>query len=550
MPLGVGLGVLTLLALMLGSAVLDSSKGQDQDQDQDQDSDRGAGRSRRRWAIAVAAIAAPVSGYVGWQVSSEVAAGLPGRGLPLLAFGLALVALGGVLVALVPSSEGLPVRPGARPGPSIRPVAAAILAGALFSAAHGVATMVEEAPVDSAIAAPVGWPEPPAAPEAVRWETDVPGGRIGRPEDVVAAGPGMAVRLEDGVVALDGQSGEPRWHHRRVGARAVALGGSPSGEWVTVLLRSSDQQERQQIVSLSGDTGEVGFSAPAEDLGFGALGRSDQWLDRRLTDRVLLTADQRGEWLAGVDLADGHRRWQWQLPPECRLSTNESWVAFALAETVLVGMICELPESDSESSTVAAEVVMLALDDQTGTPRWRLSRTFEGHRSGVSGSVSGSAGLWPGHDASAVRLSWRASGDVRGQLLVDVGTGEVLLGDDGGLPPRLGSFDSTALVTLDGWGECEFTRHPLDPAQPTSVVDACDLMSTSDAVWFDDAMGLAFTGYRERPHELVITSWAAPDRRTAIEWESRSDDGSLYVIRLPTVTVAVVMWSGRLAGLQ
>ncbi|WP_162606701.1 PQQ-binding-like beta-propeller repeat protein [Jiangella asiatica] len=228
----------------------------------------------RRWSIVAAVIAACCAAYAWWQVLTELDGGLVAPALPLYAAGVTLLTVGCALFAV----NG----PGAV---AARPIAAWSLAllTALAAGAAGVAAavVVQRAPIDATTAAPAEPVAPVGAPEQVAWQWDTPNGEQLSWETVVSTANGVAILVDDGVVALDAETGEELWHYRVSGAEARDISASPSGAWVMATFASgNDSEGGQRLVAFHGDSGELGF----DDVG--GLGASYRSYNLDLTDHV------------------------------------------------------------------------------------------------------------------------------------------------------------------------------------------------------------------------------------------------------------------------
>ncbi|TWF80836.1 putative pyrroloquinoline-quinone binding quinoprotein [Pseudonocardia hierapolitana] len=218
-------------------------------------------------------------------------------------------------------------------------------------AAWAAAAVVVDAPVRSstvAEAAPV-----PVAERAdgVRWEWDADG----PVRDVRAAGTGVVVAGRDGVTALDGVTGAPRWAFARAGARVADLVVSPDRRAVVVVHEGAASQVAV-VTALDALTGAR---------------RWETALDRRpdllVTDTVVALAryerpDDDGQHplrahLSAHDVDTGAAAWTWESPAGCGSSLVRS-----LAAVRVVPVETECPDGAS----------LHGVDERTGQDAWSL----------------------------------------------------------------------------------------------------------------------------------------------------------------------------------
>jgi hypothetical protein len=172
--------------------------------------------------------------------------------------------------------------------------------------------------------------------------------------DVVPAGAGVIVRLSDGIVALDGHTGEERWHYRWRGGRTDALAASPSGDSAVVhFWRAS------RLLRFDAMTGKVGFDEIVDVREFHPL---------VVTDHILLTretVENQPTTYQAYDLRTGKPAWAYTEPARCRHPGEYENNPTPARNTILF----------SYSFVCTPNLTLLALDDRTGKQRWRFERT-------------------------------------------------------------------------------------------------------------------------------------------------------------------------------
>jgi hypothetical protein len=364
----------------------------------------------RRWVLVGAVVSAVCAVSVVRAARADVDGGLPRMAVPLSAVALLWVTLGCFLLVLAAgrvSPAGDDVlgpwasrrRGSVRPGDSGRlgrftgrrwvgaGVAVAVGLAASVLAVGGSWALEHPLAVDATTAPPPGDAPRPAVPGRVAWTWEQSGEARGlqpglsagfnldSPRDVVAAGTGLAVNEGDGVVALDGVSGEERWHYRRPGARVRNVNASLSGEWVVAQFEpgTGGAPGAVWIVALDGATGEVGLDVLAAsdtlegmrrgtggivaDPGRRSRGEMLTWV----TDNTLVNLDDARQRLVGYDLATGERSWEWRLPDDgCEYGVRSDDMVVG-QDTMITSAACGTSDE------------LVALDDRTGDERWRAS---------------------------------------------------------------------------------------------------------------------------------------------------------------------------------
>ncbi|TQM45117.1 PQQ-binding-like beta-propeller repeat protein [Pseudonocardia cypriaca] len=299
-----------------------------------------------RVLAAICAAAVVVPGAL--AVTGAVESGLPGPSTGVLGVGSAVVVLGTVARAF--EREGTT-------GGAHRPRAAVVAVVAVACtalAAWAAAGVVVDAPVRSSTAVTADAPPDAQRADGVRWEWDADG----PVRDVRAAGTGVVVAGTDGVTALDGASGAPRWEFARTGARVADLVVSPDRRSVVVVHEGA--ASRVAVVTV-----------------LDALTGARRWesaLDRRpdllVTDTVVALAgyerpdddaDDRQPLrarLAARDLTTGSAVWTWESPQGCGTSLVRS-----LAAVRAVPIETECPDG----------ATLHGVDERTGQDAWSLA---------------------------------------------------------------------------------------------------------------------------------------------------------------------------------
>ncbi|MEJ5888733.1 PQQ-binding-like beta-propeller repeat protein [Pseudokineococcus marinus] len=446
---------------------------------------------------------------------AEVAGGLPDAGATLPVVGTASAALAAVLCALAarstaprhwtlgPDPEVAAVEDGSGLVPRGRRVAAAALGGALAAVLGVVVTAVAvAAPVRSvtAASAPAAEEGPLTLPTEVAWAVQPEPGQVLRSEDVVPAGAGIAHRSLEGVVALDGRTGEQRWRYEVSGVRTQGVGASPDGSHVVVLLRSGTDSG-SRLVALDGRTGEVLRSTddPYAVVASSALGG----LALRMSGTHLVGLDEDAGALVGWAADGTSQDWTLPLPSACGRMD-----AVGTASTVVELQRC--PGGDGGVD----EAVAVAVDQATGREAWR--RTWPLPRTGETGE-----------DAY-----------VRGRLSTHGREGESLVVD---LDVEATEGEVTAVVDVLDAGDGS------SAVPPDALVDA-EVLDVSDGVVYGEVP--ATDDGRAVPGRLVAGRWQGVDVPLCVDGlllgdgvvtpcvDDVVDDGRL-------TTVLVQPWTGR-----
>ncbi|MEY9215021.1 PQQ-binding-like beta-propeller repeat protein [Thermobifida halotolerans] len=202
--------------------------------------------------------------------------------------------------------------------------------------------------------------------EQVAWDWEAPEGV--RIVATVAVPVGVVVVLDDGFVALAGDTGEEVWHYR-VGEDARAAYASRQGDYLAMEIE--DPEDGAMLVELAPSTGEVLKQAAIEETDDerginGAFGRN-------VSDGVLILRDPFDDpALEGRSLETGEALWVREDPPECTKvdGPNTDTVASAvLGEVVLEGFSCTGGEDDDGAGLIGRDLY-------TGEELWRFEEVL------------------------------------------------------------------------------------------------------------------------------------------------------------------------------
>jgi hypothetical protein len=356
-------------------------------------------RTRRRvlvLAVAVLALAVTVTAVLGFF--DQYSRGFPGRATVVTVLGgLAVTVAALLVVRTVP-------RYGWHPVTVVAFLVVPVVAAPLALAAPGLRVDATTAGAGTAAAVP-------ASVSGVAWSTELDG----RVQDVVPAGAGVVVLLADGVVALDGQTGDIRWRRARHGAEAVQLAASPDGRTVVVQFEPRDPTDRRgESISrevIDAFTGEVRFTT--EDT---ATGDARDFATE-VTDTSYLGVADDGQELFGNSLTDGTRLWSYRPPDDCQLMLypNEQT---AVAAGIMLSLACGTKDPLWEFT----EFRYVLVDATTGDVRWE-------HRSRLPEPTDGIdvfTQLAPDHRFVTLDVSPDRPRVPATSVVLDVGTGDAL----------------------------------------------------------------------------------------------------------------------------
>src|SRR5882757_92612 len=312
------------------------------------------------WAlVALAAVAAGITIWAIIGFLSQYDAGFPGLCTLLAAIGGAAVAVAALLALRVPADGWWP--------PSIRN--GLWTTGAVLLVAAVATPMMLTAP-DWPLTATTGTTGKPAAvPDKVAriaWSTDVDGPI----KDVAAGGMGAVVMLSDGVVGVDGATGDVRWSRRRAGADAEQIDVSPDGQTVLVQMSPNDRFPIRRE-ALNALTGEVRFT----DDSANAVHSPGFVVPMTNVSYIGANADETE--FRGNSLKDGRRLWTFRAPAGCRIIGDHS-EQFAVANGMLLPLAC----GDKEFRYIS-------VDAATGKIRWQHVVPLANHSSRIDFDIDG-----------------------------------------------------------------------------------------------------------------------------------------------------------------
>jgi outer membrane protein assembly factor BamB len=356
----------------------------------------GTNRAEAAFRVSCSLLAVLAVVPVWWSVPYAEAAlrgGAPALGPPLFAVGFAGVLLGAMGLAAV----GPVVWPLHQPDLRWRPIRSAVglVMGALAigAAVAGLAWWIAAGSMDVTTATRVGRPSVPTDVQAVRWTWKTAPGQAVR--EVLAAGAGVVVRVDDGIVALDGRTGKERWHYRWRGANAAELVASPDGERVVVRFASTQPHVTgARLVGFDAMTGAVGLD---EIVDLAASGQPRLLL----TDRVLVI-DQDDDYV-GYDAQAPKRIWSYAKPSRC-WRVGDADAPVPAPDAILLRLPCGPARPSSRDVVLTGG--LLALDARTGKERWRLERNAPALGSQYVWASSGSSVTWSGRDATDIGTRW------------------------------------------------------------------------------------------------------------------------------------------------
>lgn len=285
-------------------------------------------------------------------------------------------------------------------------------------------------------------------PSDVAWSIPLPSDYSG---DVQSAGAGVVYATSTGVVALDGSTGDQLWSYSRgrgldhVVALVVAGGG---GTVIAVFQLFPGDESR--LIALDAFTGVVRWTMrlPTDEDSRGPrLSATEDTLIHVIPD------DDSGSRLTGYDVESGERIWQWAPPADCRAVNENGPSASVLEDVVVLLLRCSAAEPEEGVDPGLAEI--LALDQRTGEPAWRLDFPYEV----VQLDESETPPQYPAY-------SWMAATSARDQSAIVVGISIGLDDKLGASGPRL-----ETLMVLDPAGNL---LYDLPTGGDSAVIAASD----------------------------------------------------------------------------
>lgn len=371
-------------------------------------------------AVVAALLGVAVTGLAVWGFADQYGRGYPGTST-------VVAAVGGLAVTTT-ALIALRFRPehGWRPKSVVAAAVAFLLVPAV---AAPVALAVPDLALETTTAPAVAAPAVPGSVSEVAWSAEFDE----RVHEVVAAGAGVVLLLDDGVVALDGETGEVRWRRSRPGTEALRIDASPDGATVVTQFQPHDRPTLRREF-LDAFTGELRFATNHLDARprYGPRG-----LDTRLTDTSYVGVAEDG--VTGYSLTDGARLFRYTPPAGCRTDVRPD-AHFVVGPGTLLTLDC------------GDEFRFVLVDGTTGEVRWdRAITTPAGARLAPDRTSVAVQATIPGERGNHVVLDV-ATGDARSftaegveelpgagvavvrsgeeSLLVDVTTGETLTSDE------------------------------------------------------------------------------------------------------------------------
>ncbi|MBQ1083519.1 PQQ-binding-like beta-propeller repeat protein [Nocardiopsis sp. B62] len=331
--------------------------------------------------------------------------------------------------------------------------------------------------------------DPPPVPDSVSgigWVWEAPeGDHVSR---AATAGEGLVVLIGDGVVALNGETGEELWHHRRPGSVTAQLFTSADGATVMLsfLPGAGSLDGGALFVALDAHTGQVRAQDVLPVNIFGRVPRIDLFDDGYV-------AHAAGGALTGMDPESFARTWRFQAPEECR---TEDFTSSAGGRDV-VATLYECVEPEVEGS----EIVILGLDPADGSEVWRhessTSRTYE-EVHGYHAEVA----LRTGTDGAVMALHWNSfENEAQESVVLDQADGTVIAEGIEEVLPRLdqggdtearqpnAAFDARGYLTATSLFEptVEYTWHPFGGGEPRRTAP---LVAREDEFRFEQGVAL------------------------------------------------------------
>lgn len=188
----------------------------------------------------------------------------------------------------------------------------------------------------------------------VSWEWDAPEGYVLR--DVLSGVGGAVMVLGDGVIGVEGETGEELWRYRLPDSSLESAAITPGGGSVVLIYRV-EGEGKFDVVVLDAGTGELNgkYSSPAVDNG------SER--DFHLTDHARLTLSEGGGFgLSAESLENGETLWEFQEEPWASVRNFE---LSAASEMVVV------------SALRGENIAAVGLNAKTGEPLWEEKFPFE-----------------------------------------------------------------------------------------------------------------------------------------------------------------------------
>jgi hypothetical protein len=296
-------------------------------------------RAVRLTTLAAAAVALALTVLAGWGFVDQYSRGFPGEATLLAALGGLAVTVGALLF-----------RPdnGWRRWTTVLP--AFLLVPAL---ATPLVLIAPDVRVDATTAAATEAAPVPETVSEVAWSTAVDG----PVRDIVAAGAGVVVLLDNGVVAIDGRTGDIRWTRVRHGTETKEIDVSPDGATVLVELHPiAPGPTRREVIDAF--TGQLRFTPDPRDPFY-----RTSWFSPMTNTSYLGSNEDESEFY-GYSLTDRSKLWTYRAPTDCWVMTGRSG-RYAVAAGMLLPINCQRGD--------IFEFRYVLLDGTTGKVRWEYS---------------------------------------------------------------------------------------------------------------------------------------------------------------------------------
>ncbi|MFD6095548.1 PQQ-binding-like beta-propeller repeat protein [Nocardiopsis flavescens] len=198
------------------------------------------------------------------------------------------------------------------------------------------------------------------------WEWEVPEGA--RLVATVPVPVGVAVLLDDGFVALAGDTGDELWAYR-AGENARAAHASHLGDYLA--LEIADPEDGPVLVELDPSTGEVLQEVAIETTSSDQSGIDSESFNRNVADGVRIARDPFDDpALRALSLETGEALWTREEPPACTTvdgPDRDTTAGTVVGDVVLEGFFCTGGEDGGG---------LLGRDLATGQEIWRFEEQF------------------------------------------------------------------------------------------------------------------------------------------------------------------------------
>jgi hypothetical protein len=275
----------------------------------------------------------------------------------------------------------------------------------------------------------------------VAWEWKA-AEEYGNLQEVLSGKSGPVMALGDGVVGLDGATGQELWHYRVENGGVRRVWTTPGGREV-LLGVPGGEDEPDTMVLLDAGTGEL-IAEHDTELEDGTVHTA------AVTSHVGVLVSQEQDTVGAFSLRDSEQAWTYELPELAGTAGVAEEQVTRVGETVVV-MATYYDDNLGDESLSQYDQVMFAagLDGETGEPLWELEREFAYDMLlAVEHEVSPSE--------EALLLGVRAGNEH--DLLVDPATGEEIPGEvypDGETQYPVALLDDGYVSTDRGPGEDE-----------------------------------------------------------------------------------------------